>query len=601
MEQNNNPYGQQSYIPETRFYSSDGEQSQQSYQQGGQANPYAQENPYQQSVNQQSVPDCVQAYQPENWVNPYDQGAVPDNTYQQYAQEQSAVGYQQGYPQDNQVNPYDQGVQQGDFYGQLYQQNVQQDYGELQQSPYEQQSIGQQKKKLNPLVIILPIAAVVIIALVVALVIVLSGFRSSSKPGKTDSNESTSTTSSTKNNDIAPSTEKEEQHTTTKATETEPEEVRPVPTYDVRDYNNENPYNISILDSHGNDVSNYVTIKRGDRKKIANKLGNSADKANYNGSIDFVVGEPFMVEYEGADYLEIVYDLPDSLLNASSGGLYRFYVYYYDEKKPSFEKKDRAILANEYSSSKFGVQWKSGVYLVLTDSELTGDAFHGSSQSSEETATATEITTSTAPSTTTSTAPAPSTTTAGSTAPVPSTTTTIADGIEPEPESEYISQTVSNSALKEYNSRNPFDLHIRISAAGDANKLTTIKSYSEYATFTVLAAEMKASGNEVDPNINFVVGESVVVSYPEDKFDDMAMSFEIPSKLANKSTFYDYDYGNERYGVLYMNDDDRWGVVDYYNTDSLVLFTAEPGNIYFLVDIDAFFYNFKEDPADYNV
>ena len=530
MDQNNNPYGQQPYIPTPQDYPYGANQAEPYGQGAAQGDPYQQ---YQQAGQGQSVPPYQQGYQ-QNDPSSYGQGD-PYQQYQQAGQGQIAPPYQQDLQQGYGASQQTYGETQ-----QSYQHSVSFELPE--QSPYQQQYGGRQKKKLNPLVIIIPAAAAVVIALVIILIVVLGGGSEPDNAGGGGGGSEIST-STTENSDVTEKTEDEK----TDAEEKDPEPVR---TRDVREYNNDNPYNISVLDADGNDVSEYVTVKRGSTEKIAAQIADSdPNNTGYNGSTDFLVGEPFMIEYEGARNLEIVFDLPTSLVNASSGGLQRFYVYYIDEKDTLIDNSDRADLTEEYSNTSFGVKWKSGVYMVILDGELYQQAFEKEQSGGSD---------------------------------------------------EYTTQSISNSELDAYNSRNPFNLYISMTAAGNASELITIKSYGNAATFTVLQMLMEESNESVDPDVNFVVGESVSVAYPEDKYNSMAMGFFLPSSMMKSPSYYNYDYGDNRYSVFYMNDDDRWDVAEFYHSDSSLLFMAEPGTIYFLVDNDALFYSMGVNPADYN-
>ena len=316
------------------------------------------QNPYGQQPNAQ----------PQNY--PYAPGQVQpqqnqDNTYNQQGYPYQQPNPQQGYPQQ----PYpQQGYPQQPYPQQGYQQQPYPQQG-YQQQPYPQQGYPQPKKKVNPLVIILPILAVVIIAVVV-LIIVFSGGGSGENGGSGGNGGSSETGGNNGNSGSSRNS--------------------------VEAYNSRNPYKITVNAApRGSGYSNandLVTISTCSKSQLINELIRYFDgDGYYDGRTDFIVGEPIRVEYSGDDLfnIEVVYEFPNSLINSGRHypnseyleGMNRFAVLYalqYSDGSWDFDGADISDIDKySYEDSTIGYRWEQdydydNVYLIVLD----GDALY---------------------------------------------------------------------------------------------------------------------------------------------------------------------------------------------------------------------------------
>lgn len=321
-------------------------------------NPFQTQYPQEQQVNQTNVP--------------YTQGVPQSSPYPQPVQVQQSSPYPQPvqgqqsspYPQPvqgQQSSPYPQPVQGQQSPQQPYSQ-PQQTYGQsAPQQPYGQsapqqsyvQSMPQQayagqygyaqKKKINPLVIILPIAAVVIIVGVVLAIVLLGG----KNGGGSAMNLST--------------------------------------------FNRNNPFTVSAEDYYGDDVSELLTVKTagsGDIKDISNALLDYfyEEGDTMNKSIDFIVGEPVCITYKSADVdgdITLTYELSNSLLKDAGyydgyfSGVERYDIYVVKSQGGSWVIKDSDQFYVDYGYDDMVFEWESSdnLYIVVVDYDALNYAF----------------------------------------------------------------------------------------------------------------------------------------------------------------------------------------------------------------------------------
>ena len=304
--------------------------------------------------------------QPQNY--PYAPGQVPQqnqpNTYNQQSHPYQQPYPQQGYPQQSYPQ---QGYPQQPYPQQDYQQQPYPQQG-YQQQPYPQQGYPQPKKKLNPLVIILPILAVVIIAAVVLLIV----FTGSGNGGSGENSGNSGSSEIGGNNGNSGSSRNS-----------------------VEAYNSRNPYKITVNaaargSTQYTNANESVTITSCSKSQLTKELVRYFDgDGYYDGKTDIIVGEPIRVEYDSDEplYIEVVYEFPDSLINSGRHypnseyleGMNRFAVLYalqYDDGSWDFDGADISDRDKySYEDSTVGYRWEQGysnVYLIVLD----GDALY---------------------------------------------------------------------------------------------------------------------------------------------------------------------------------------------------------------------------------
>ena len=297
-------------------------------------NPYQPQYPQmQQGYNQPAAGQEQQVNQASE--PPYAAGMAQNAPYQQPVQ-----GQWQGSPDMNYQQPYGQGMPQ--------QHGQQQAYPQQPYAPqgYAQAYAGQYgyapRKRINPAAIILPIVAVVVIVGIILLIVFLSGGGSRS----------------------------------------------------ITSYNSSNPFSISVVDSSGNNVEKYISVKTGDKKEIAEAIltyldrqGNLSyygmDIDNVNRSIDFIVGQPVSMEYDSDDVKGNIYitcEFPKSLIRSNRhypdsymfDGMSRFDVITAVYRGGKWKVDDN----NDYSEEEWGdteisFGWKGAEdkYLVVVDGD----------------------------------------------------------------------------------------------------------------------------------------------------------------------------------------------------------------------------------------
>ena len=303
-------------------------------------------------------------------------------------------------------NPYeDQSGQYGYQGGQNqgYPQQSQQSYSfELpQQSPYGQYYGAQAKKKLNPLVIIIPAAALVIVGLVVALIFVLNGSGSSGNingggsgnvgggsniggngGGNDIGNGGGNGGGSFVSDDGGDDGAEKDDGIKYDSSGNPVFEQQTLNNSSLTAYNNRNPYDISISIYAAGDVNKLAAVEAGDKKKIQQLIVDSQFTTNgvdYDNSVEMIVGEPVKITYKQQELMqdcEIVFSLPDSLLKSTGhyptvfSGIDRFTVLYVDENEEMIVDGGDILDSSNNSMTVSGHD--GSAYLVMID----GDAMY---------------------------------------------------------------------------------------------------------------------------------------------------------------------------------------------------------------------------------
>lgn len=390
MEQNQNPYqpepqGQQNY--QYGYNQSAADQVQQVNQAGqptqGQQSQYPQPAQGQQSPFPQPVNNNPQPVQEQQ--NPYPQPV--NNT-------QPVQGQQSPYPQPQQPYAQPQQTQPPQQQPQSYQQAQppQQFPAQGYQQPFPAQGYGQMpaKKKINPLVIILPIVAVILAAAGILLFVFKDQLFGGGNNGGSDSNGNNNNSSNSDSNNK--DDDDDDDHNNDHNDDTN------LSSQSIPSYNGSNPFSIYVQSQYGDEVNEYMTVKTGDKRKISeailsyldregNLSGFGIDTDDVKRNIDFIVGQPLCLVFDpddtDGDLLYITYEIPSSLLNSDRyypdayvfDGINRFDILTVVYRNGSWEvSADEQYSDTEvgYDEISFGWEAADNKYLVLLD----GDALY---------------------------------------------------------------------------------------------------------------------------------------------------------------------------------------------------------------------------------
>ena len=164
----------------------------------------------------------------------------------------------------------------------------------------------------------------------------------------------------------------------------------------------------------------------------------------------------------------------------------------------------------------------------------------------------------------------------------------------------FIEQTLNNSSLTAYNSRNPYDISINIYAAGNANKLAAVETEDKKKIKQLLLSNMEY--DNFDDSVDFIIGEPLKVTYKQQELlSEYKVTFSLPDSLIESPRHYPSVFeGMNRFVVFYVDENDEMvvdgGDVLESSYGSMTVNGHDGGPYLVMIDGDALYYAFGIDP-----